>query len=243
MMQRRQVLRYAGGGLATWVLAAAAGAAFAQRGDDRGGHDRGGHERGRPGGPPGHVAPGSERGRWFDGAHGHNHAYPTPGFVVRVPPPRASVVFWSGVGYRFWDGIWYAPGPGGYVVVRPPYGVVVRDVPPFFTALTIAGVAYLYANGVYYREAAGGSYEVVPPPVEGAAGTRPDKAYVYPRNGQAAQQQATDEYECHRWAFQQTGYDPTGAATGQSAAAPRGQARDYERARSACLEGRGYTVR
>lgn len=36
--------------------------------------------------------------------------------------------------------------------------------------------------------------------------------FVYPQNGQSAEQQKQDEYECHAWAVQQTGYDPTAAA-------------------------------
>jgi hypothetical protein len=66
---------------------------------------------------------------------------------------------------------------------------------------------------------------------------------VYPKNGQTDQQQATDRYECHSWAREQTGFDPTqplgGVDQGQVDAA-RAQ---YQRAEGACLEGRGYTVR
>ncbi|SFL79955.1 Glycine zipper [Desulfomicrobium norvegicum] len=36
--------------------------------------------------------------------------------------------------------------------------------------------------------------------------------FVYPQKGQSAEQQKTDEYECHTWAVQQTSYDPTNAA-------------------------------
>ena len=32
---------------------------------------------------------------------------------------------------------------------------------------------------------------------------------VYPAKGQSAEQQQKDEFECHQWAVQQTGYDPT----------------------------------
>ncbi|MGE4441763.1 MAG: hypothetical protein AB7D27_09780 [Desulfomicrobium sp.] len=35
--------------------------------------------------------------------------------------------------------------------------------------------------------------------------------FVYPQNGQSAGQQQKDESECHAWAVQQTGYDPTAA--------------------------------
>ena len=35
--------------------------------------------------------------------------------------------------------------------------------------------------------------------------------YVYPAKGQSADQQKKDEYECHQWAVNQTGFDPTKA--------------------------------
>jgi hypothetical protein len=130
--------------------------------------------------------------------------------------------------------------------------------------------------------------------------------YIYPNKGQSQEQQSRDRYECHLWAVQQTGYDPTraqatqappppppqggalkgaaggaalgaiggaiagdagkgaaiGAATGgliggmrqrqqvqsqqqaqaQKGAQPTAAASSYQRAMSACLSGRGYTV-
>ncbi|MBI3369958.1 MAG: hypothetical protein HY021_16330 [Burkholderiales bacterium] len=194
------------------------------------------------------APPAPHANQWYDGAHGHAHYYPNPGWVVHRPPPQSRVVIWGGVNYSFFDGIWYSPGPRGYVVVRPPYGVVVAELPLFRTAVVVGGLTYLYANGVYYREREGG-YEVVPTPVavaSPAAGGSPgnNKVFVYPNRGQSAQQQATDEYECHRWAVTQAGFDPTAAATGQSVATTDAARRgDYARASAACLEGRGYTVR
>lgn len=131
--------------------------------------------------------------------------------------------------------------------------------------------------------------------------------YVYPAKGQTAEVQKRDEYECHVWSTQQTGYDPTAttttatssstptnanagtagsALTGAAAGAVIAKATDnnagtaaaagaviggaskrrsnaqatqqaqksaassqqqlqlnYARARTACLEGRGYTIR
>ena len=133
------------------------------------------------------------------------------------------------------------------------------------------------------------------------------QGYVYPAQNQSSQQQRQDEYECHAWAVQQTGVDPTrpmtfypestseptarplrgaaggaalgamggaiagnagkGAAIGatigfigggirrheqrrrqqqqQAAAQAQQQAlvNEYNRARAACLQGRGYTIR
>jgi len=130
--------------------------------------------------------------------------------------------------------------------------------------------------------------------------------YVYPAKGQSQEKQQRDEFECHKWATQQTGFDPSkpaaqptasgrkrggavrgaagGAAVGaiggaiggdagkgaaigagvgatvgaarrhranQEAAAAQQQAQQtyaanrdgYNRAYSACMSGRGYTVK
>jgi hypothetical protein len=39
----------------------------------------------------------------------------------------------------------------------------------------------------------------------------PQKVFVYPNNGQSAEQTDRDRYECHNWAVQQTGVDPSRA--------------------------------
>jgi outer membrane protein with glycine zipper len=38
--------------------------------------------------------------------------------------------------------------------------------------------------------------------------------YIYPAQGQSQAQQDKDRYECHNWAVQQTGFDPTQANAG-----------------------------
>jgi hypothetical protein len=135
-----------------------------------------------------------------------------------------------------------------------------------------------------------------------AASVAAQQQFIYPSKGQSAEQQKKDEYECHQWAVQQTGFDPTkpattaapapsgpakgsavkgavagavvgevagdnagagaavGAVTGramsgrqanaqaqqqQQAAAQQAQQKQatFTRARTACLEGRGYTVK
>ena len=62
--------------------------------------------------------------------------------------------------------------------------------------------------------------------------------YLYPRNGQSDTQSQNDRYECHSWAVNQTGFDPTRAAAQSS-----GNAADYRRAMIACLDARGYSAR
>jgi hypothetical protein len=64
------------------------------------------------------------------------------------------------------------------------------------------------------------------------------QTYNYPKNGQTDEQQASDRYQCHQWAVSQSGYDPTrnGAGTARARATT-------SRAVTACMEGRGYSVR
>lgn len=205
------------------------------------------------GGPRRHGEPAQWSGRqagpppsyWHDRAHGHDHRYPRPGWVVVAPPPHARAVPWHGVSYRFVDGVWYAPHAHGYRVVRPPHGLVVPALPLLRTMVVVGGVTYLYLNGTYYRQRDAGDYEVVAPPLEASAPATgaPDRLYVYPARGQSAQQQAADEYDCHRWAARQSGFDPSSQATGGGPVAGAAQRDDYRRAQVACLEGRGYSVR
>lgn len=44
---------------------------------------------------------------------------------------------------------------------------------------------------------------------------------IYPAKGQSPEQQNRDRYECHSWAVQQTGFDPTKPQTAQPAPPPQ----------------------
>ena len=49
--------------------------------------------------------------------------------------------------------------------------------------------------------------------------------FIYPAKGQSGEQQQKDEFECHQWALQQTGYDPTKAQQAPQQQTPqKGQA-------------------
>jgi hypothetical protein len=69
-----------------------------------------------------------------------------------------------------------------------------------------------------------------PQPAAGAGG-----ATISPNRGQDQRQLSRDRYECYGWAKGQSGYDPAqpGNGTGQNL---------YQRAFTACMTGRGYTV-
>jgi hypothetical protein len=206
--------------------------------------------------PHGGPRPGFDH---FDGRFGGHAYYPARGYGVRALPPGRIVV--GGGRYFFAGGVWYAPGPAGYVVVGAPIGLFVPVLPPVYTTVYFGGVPYYYANDAYYQWVpAQNQYEVVappgddsaaqldaPPPPPSGPGAVPPRVggdlFIYPKNGQSEQQQSTDKYECHKWANQQSGFDPTlsGGGVPPEQNAPARQA--YNRAMVACLEGRGYSVK
>ena len=118
-------------------------------------------------------------------------------------------------------------------------------LPPYYTTVWVGGVPYYYANEVYYMQSGEGYVIVEPPKGEVVEAPKPqqDRLYIYPRQGQSEKQQADDRFACHQYAVNQTQYDPTqppGSATGTQA----GQnVLDYNRAMSACLDAKGYTVK
>ncbi len=139
--------------------------------------------------------------------------------------------------------------PGGWYGHRP-YWSFVGVLPWYYTTMWWNGVPYYYADSSYYLwNDSAAQYQVVPPPANADESVAPQEAaqaadfYVYPNNGQSAEQQSTDRYECHRWAVDQTGFDPT-RPNGGVAPETAGEAGDaYHRAEGACLQGRAYTVK
>ncbi len=63
----------------------------------------------------------------------------------------------------------------------------------------------------------------------------------YPAEGQSDEQRDRDRYDCYLWASGQTGFDPSEANS--TANQNSDLASNYRRVISACLEGRGYTVK
>jgi hypothetical protein len=219
MLTRKSLL-----GATLLVLAGACTGAFAQdHRDDRG---RGGP--GRPG--PGHGGP------VFDGRYNHNHYYPARGYVAGVLPVGAVSIGFGGGNYFFHGGVWWRPYGGRYIVVAPPFGIYAPVLPPDYVTLWIGGAPYYYADGTYYSQVVGQGYQVVAPP-PGAdtaqpatppAPPAPDPIF-YPRNNQSAAQTEADRRDCNGWATSQ----PNAMA----------DAKVFQRATEACMDGRGYTVR
>jgi len=190
---------------------------------------------------------GGARAEHFDARYSHNQYYPDRGGFVRAVPGRPFIVSRPGGRFFYSGGVWYAPRGPSFVVVAAPVGAFVPVLPPFYTTLWVGGLPYYYSNDSYYvwRDGQSG-YEVVDPPSDQGASTQAppsDDLFIYPQNGQPADQQANDKYECHKWASSQTGFDPTQSAGGVPPEQAGGKRADYQRAMRACLEGRGYSVR
>jgi hypothetical protein len=151
--------------------------------------------------------------------------------------------FRGGYGYGWRGGFW---GPWGWGLGGLGLGLYFATLPYYYSTYWWGGVPYYYADNTYYTWNSGvGQYQTVAPPPEvqsqlGAQGSASATDLIaYPKNGQSQEQLGKDKFECHKWAVGQTGFDPTQPGGG-SAPANRS---NYLRAQSACLEGRGYSVK
>jgi len=196
------------------------------------------------------APPPSGQKSFVDSRYHHNRSYPSRGESFRTIPRDHRVVIHDRSRYYSHHGAWYRYSGGRYVVIAPPIGLFVPFLPLFYTTIWFHGIPYYYANDTYYTSTPGG-YVVVDPPQgevsEAAPASSEDmgnRLFIYPRKGQSQAQQDNDRYECHKWAADQTNYDPTTAIPqGLSANQAMQMRADYQRAMSACRDGRGYTVK
>jgi len=192
---------------------------------------------------------GSQQRQFRDTRHDHNRSYPARGYVMKTLPRGNRVVIHGRSRYYFHGGAWYRPSGRTFIITAPPFGMIVPFLPPHYATVWIGGIPYYYANDVYYTQSAGGYIVVEPPNGDFAAApsaedqTLAAQVFIYPRQGQSEEKQADDRYECHRWAVEQTGYDPTKPPVDLAEVQIRQKRADYQRASAACLDGRGYTVK
>jgi hypothetical protein len=194
------------------------------------------------------AAPAFNRGappRQFNDQRYHlDRSYPARGEHIRTLPRDRYVVNHRDSRFYFSGGVWYRPYGSSFVIAAPPIGLFVPFLPPYYATIWLGGIPYYYANDVYYAHQ-GNGYVIVNPPKEEVSETPPpvEKMFIYPRLGQSEQQQADDRYACHRWAVDQTGFDPTQPPDQSPESVKLEKRADYQRAMASCLDGRGYTVK
>ena len=170
------------------------------------------------GGRAGYYGHGYSTGAYWQGGYWNGGFWPRsyygPGFSWFLPVlPLAYATYWySGVPYYYANDVYYTYDPGSE-------GYVATDPPPVAEG-TGAG-----AEGASVGSGAPPSAEMAPN--DGAAA---GQIFMYPKNGQSAEQQSADKADCQQWAAQQAGE----VAQNEP---------DYQRAMAACVEGRGYSAR
>lgn len=186
---------------------------YAASGYRGGGYHLGGYA-GRPAyGYPGHYWHGYSTGRYWGGGYWRGGWWPRAYYGVGwswflpILPLAYSTYWWGGVPYYYANDVYYTWSPDyqGYVATDPP--PVTND--------TDSGSSTAPGDAAPQNSA--------PAPAQGA----PAQIFMYPKNGQSAEQQAQDRSECEQWAQQQAGQNGP----------------DYNRAMVACVEGRGYSAR
>ncbi len=151
-----------------------------------------------------------------------NLLFPPIPHLPGIPPPRALLI---------------------PLLIFAPHGRPFPGPPPIFID-----------GGVYYHGPFSAASYYEPPPVvvqeqppeypaSSVPAPRAEELFVYPRKGQSEEQQAKDRYECHIWAVDQIGWDPTQARAAVPEAQTNQKSSDYKRAMAACLDAREYTVK
>jgi len=171
----------------------------------------------------------------YSPSYGHSHRYVRPPRYVTTLPAGYRRHNWNGNPYYYHSGYWYRPNGASYVVAAAPYGLYVPYLSSY-SSLWFGSTRYYYSEGNYYNyEPARRGYVVARSPYVESDNDAED-LYFYPAQGQGEQQQTDDRYECHRWAVDQAQYDPVDSTYD-------GERRsDYDRAITACMTGRGYSV-
>jgi len=87
------------------------------------------------------------------------------GHVVRKLPRGYRRVWHKDKPYFYISGVFYSPGPSGFIVVRAPIGSIVVSLPVGFRRIWVSSSYYYTYGGTFYRRVPSG-FVVVEPPVE-----------------------------------------------------------------------------
>ena len=151
-------------------------------------------------------------------------------------------LIYGGSRYFYNNGAYYRYTGFGFTLINNNIGVFLYSLPYGYHTLWIGDYPYYFVNRHFYiRDYVRNVYVQVEDPYQTAGFNESDdyspgyqELIVYPAQGQTDEQMKQDKYECYLWAVDQTGFDPS--------LTKEGNIEDYQRAQSACLEGRGYVV-
>lgn len=171
------------------------------------------------------------------------HVFHPIGHRTQALPKNYASIRVGGSKYFYQGGIFYRKKSGGYIVVAAPIGARVTNLPVGFVTVRIGLQNYFYINDTYYWKYPSGEYVVVEKHQNADAAltalnqSEVIELLIYPKEGQSEELVDRDRYECHRWAVDQTGFDPSLMSESINSYS------EYNRAMTACLEGRGYVVK
>jgi hypothetical protein len=161
------------------------------------------------------------------------------GVVIYSLPVYYSTVYVGSNLYYYANNTYYnwQPDQNGYTVVDPPADAGSASAQSYGGG----GQSYGGDPAQPYPDARPDPNAVPDPNAPPDSNTQPDYM-IYPKNGQSKEQQVADEYDCGNWATSQTGFDTTQPGGGVAASDADRSHGNYDRAMSACLQGRGYQV-
>lgn len=109
---------------------------------------------------------------------------PRWGAVIATAPVAAVVIKTHPNSYYFYNGIYYTPRNGNYVIVRPVRGVRVRELPIGYRRVIVGRRHYYYYYGTFYTKLNTGEYETIDPPVGSVIDALPDGYDIKIANGE-----------------------------------------------------------
>ena len=161
-----------------------------------------------------------------------------PAKTVKVLPKGHHRVVVRGKPYFYSAGRFWRQNNGTYVTIAAPIGALIPALPAGHLSFGIGSRRHFYFQGVFYKQVTNG-YEVVekPPEAEDELLFGSNKLIIYPAAAQTDEQLSKDRYDCHVWASDETGYDPSNADSDQLLLG------EYNRAMGACMEAKDYIVK
>jgi len=88
---------------------------------------------------------------------------PRYGHVVRKLPRGYRRTWYNSNPYYYMGGVFYTPGPTGFIVVRAPIGSIVVSLPVGFRRIWVSDAYYYTYGGTFYRRAPSGFVVVAQP--------------------------------------------------------------------------------